>query len=630
MRNSKILKVLSYILIPVLMIAIIINIIYATYIADNNDFLTKENYIETTSFYNNYDRAISEIAYQYRNEYFLETNDIMYLYESRHSEALKFLIIDKTTDNHYSNLYNMSVEEIKDALNKESYYYYCYDNEVFTNIPNEKLYTMDMDTFNKDRFVVYTAFSDASKINNNTYFENIFFEYSKSNNTFAIYVTPIYIVLEILLVIYLLWSIGHKKGDDKIYQNWFDKWPVEIILAIGVLIDIILFFLITCIADINSYYALTEVSVLMYSFIGIILASIYTATAIMGTSIIKKLKTNTLIKTSLTFKICKKIFNWIKSICTVVLDNLGTNVKIVFIILALILMTLLLNAVFGNLGILLSIIIYIYSIYLIMKKLYQFNKLKNNLKQIYYGNMNITINKEEYKGELKEIATYINEISNGLENAVNEKLKSERLKTELITNVSHDIKTPLTSIINYVDLIKKENIEEKKIREYVDILDNKSQRLKRLIEDLVEASKVTSGNIKLDIQSINLVELINQTIGEFTDKFAEKNLNLFININKKEEYKIEADTRYMYRVVENLFTNIYKYALENSRVYIDIREEKGIITFEIKNISKEPLNITEAELMERFVRGDKSRTTEGSGLRFVNSKEFNKTSKWKI
>ena len=236
------------------------------------------------------------------------------------------------------------------------------------------------------------------------------------------------------------------------------------------------------------------------------------------------------------------------------------------------------------------------------------------MESTYQRNVIFKLDLAKYDGELKEIAIYINEISNGLENAVNGKLKSERLKTELITNVSHDIKTPLTSIINYVDLLKQEDIKDEKIKEYVSILDNKSQRLKKLIEDLVEASKVSSGNIKLDKQKINLVELINQTVGEFSDKFNEKNLNVLINTNQKEEYNIQADTRYMYRVVENLFSNIYKYSLEGSRVYIDINEEKQKIKLEIKNISKEALNITEDELMERFVRGDKSRNTEGSGL----------------
>lgn len=211
------------------------------------------------------------------------------------------------------------------------------------------------------------------------------------------------------------------------------------------------------------------------------------------------------------------------------------------------------------------------------------------------------------------MAIYVNDIAGGFSNAIQESLKSERLKTELITNVSHDIKTPLTSIINYVDLLKKENIQDAKIEQYIAILDKKSQRLKKLIEDLVEASKVSSGNLKLNIEDINIKELIQQITGEFEDKFEKKNLKIDMNL-AKESMIVKADTRYMYRIVENLFSNITKYALENTRVYIELKKYNERIYLTIKNISKDRLNITSEELMQRFVRGDKSRYTEGSGL----------------
>lgn len=214
----------------------------------------------------------------------------------------------------------------------------------------------------------------------------------------------------------------------------------------------------------------------------------------------------------------------------------------------------------------------------------------------------------------KSSVKYLNNISNGLENAVQERMKSERMKAELITNVSHDIKTPLTSIINYVDLLKKEDIANEKANEYINILDNKSQRLKKLTEDLIEASKVSTGNVSLNLEKINIVELIKQAIGEFEDKFQNKNLQIIVNCNEN-EININADSRYMYRIVENLFSNIYKYALENSRVYIDISIVDGTnVVIEMKNISKDKLNISADELMQRFVRGDRSRNTEGSGL----------------
>lgn len=229
------------------------------------------------------------------------------------------------------------------------------------------------------------------------------------------------------------------------------------------------------------------------------------------------------------------------------------------------------------------------------------------------GNSNITLDTDELKGTLKELAIYVNDISNGFNNAIQEKLKSERLKTELITNVSHDIKTPLTSIINYVDLLKQEDIKDEKVLEYLNVLDSKSQRLKKLIEDLVEASKASSGSVKLNIEEINLSELLKQVTGEFKDKFDEKNLIIDLDLPSN-NIKIEADNRYMYRIIENLYSNVSKYAMDNTRVYISLIKSNNQIKLEIKNISKEKLNITADELMQRFVRGDKSRFTEGSGL----------------
>ena len=268
---------------------------------------------------------------------------------------------------------------------------------------------------------------------------------------------------------------------------------------------------------------------------------------------------------------------------------------------------------YTGIAIILLIGFWIWSYYRLKKYILAQEKIKNALKDIYEGKNDIKLNENELTGVLKEMSIYVNDIASGFSNAISESLKSERLKTELITNVSHDIKTPLTSIINYVDLLKKEDIKNEKIKEYIDILDKKSQRLKKLTEDLIEASKVSSGNVKLNLEDINVKELLNQTIGEFKDKFEEKELQVETKLPEK-EIKIKADSRYLYRIIENLFSNITKYAQENSRVYIDVEEKDKNIKISIKNISKEKLNISSDELMQRFVRGDKSRYTEGSGL----------------
>lgn len=287
------------------------------------------------------------------------------------------------------------------------------------------------------------------------------------------------------------------------------------------------------------------------------------------------------------------------------------------------------NTSFGVLVDIIITVVWITLINRISKRKKSLEKIEEGLREIYEGNLTKKIDEEELSKEFKSLAGYINGISNGFENAVQEGIKSERLKTELITNVSHDIKTPLTSIINYVDLLKKENIKNKKAKEYIEILDTKSQRLKRLTEDLVEASKASSGNVKLNLEKINISELINQTTGEFEDRFKEKKLEIITQI-PEEEILIEADSRYMYRVIENLFSNISKYALEASRVYVDVFTDKEKVKISIKNISKEKLNISAEELMQRFVRGDKSRTTEGSGLGLSISQSLTELQKGKF
>lgn len=242
----------------------------------------------------------------------------------------------------------------------------------------------------------------------------------------------------------------------------------------------------------------------------------------------------------------------------------------------------------------------------------------DGIKQINAGHTEYKIDETMLHGDNLILAREVNGIGEGIRNAVAASMKNERLKADLITNVSHDIKTPLTSIINYVDLIKREDVDNAKVQEYIEVLDAKSQRLKQLTDDLVEASKISSGNIILQFEKINLVELCNQTIGEFSEKFEQKHLIPVIRTMENCIY-IEADSRRIWRVIENLFNNIFKYALEGTRVYIDLEgkeTEKGKkqVALSVRNISANPIKVNSEELTERFIRGDESRTTEGSGL----------------
>lgn len=201
----------------------------------------------------------------------------------------------------------------------------------------------------------------------------------------------------------------------------------------------------------------------------------------------------------------------------------------------------------------------------------------------------------------------------GMRTAVDEAIKGEHMKTELITNVSHDLKTPLTAIVNYVDLLKKCEISDETAREYIGVLEEKSERLKHLIEDLVEASKATTGNVKLNFVRVNLYELAMQAMGENADALEAAGLDVRLN-QPEQEPILFADSQKTWRIIDNLISNVKKYALAGTRVYIEVGEENGAGVFAIKNVSREPLDVPIEQLTQRFVRGDASRSTEGSGL----------------
>lgn len=253
------------------------------------------------------------------------------------------------------------------------------------------------------------------------------------------------------------------------------------------------------------------------------------------------------------------------------------------------------------------------------KKVKAFQAIQEGVEQIKRGDLHHRIDIEE-QGELKRLAENINRITEGLNKAVENELKSERLKTELITNVSHDIRTPLTSIITYVDLLKNEQNPEK-MKEYIHILEQKSKRLKVLTDDLFEAAKASSGNIPVQLEKIDIVSLLNQGLGEVSDKIEAHDLDFRVKYPEEKIY-LSADGKLLWRAMENLLSNIFKYALRGSRVYISIEDlgRECLITF--KNISAHELNISAEELLERFKRGDESRTSEGSGLGLSIAKDL--------
>lgn len=242
-------------------------------------------------------------------------------------------------------------------------------------------------------------------------------------------------------------------------------------------------------------------------------------------------------------------------------------------------------------------------------------KLQENMKQ------DNEIKIETQNKWLRPLVDNINALQSKVQTSIEEKLKSERLKTDLITNVSHDLKTPLTSIINYTDLLKKEKIENENAKKYIHILEEKTKKLKNLTEDLIEASKISSGNETIHLEKLDFKEMILQANGEFAEKLEQRKLELISNL-PEENVIVPLDGKKMWRVLENLYQNVVKYSLENTRVYVELEKKNREIIFSMKNISKEKLNISPEELMERFVRGDKSRSTSGSGLGLSISKDL--------
>lgn len=243
----------------------------------------------------------------------------------------------------------------------------------------------------------------------------------------------------------------------------------------------------------------------------------------------------------------------------------------------------------------------------------QYRNIELVVKKIVNGDFSFKINTKYMFGDFKRMSEAINGINTSMQKAVDERMKSERFKTELITNVSHDLKTPLTSIINYVDLIKKENVENETVCEYIDVLDRQSSRLKKLIEDLIEASKASTGNIQVNFAPCDAGILLSQAATEYAQRIQNSNLELVVSADERSHY-IMADSRLLWRVYDNLLSNICKYTFPGTRVYLSVETLNGRVVTAFKNISKAQLNITSEELMERFVRGDSSRNTEGSGL----------------
>lgn len=698
MKNSKVLRGICYVLMPILIAIFILSSFYM-YLINEGNYGSEQEFFNSDMFKSQYMNRIRDYMHElifaqshyitvqdgektiYYTDYWdnmygmKDFMDVVVIYGNKVLTNVKFsentdtleeiknVVLEEKgnnlcyENNQYSSNFENFTEDIDEYLKYNEITYYTNDNKVkeviniyseddsvieetseepelvngeevsenTNSMANTDMNKIEYHTAKIEDFTFYTSFN--KNLDKNSEISMVI----NTMNTLKPYHTlisisfPISAILILIMTIYLINAIGHGKGKEEIEITDFDKVPLEIIVGI---------FLIVLVGSSCVLFEEISFDTLNMDIRCIILSTFYIVNFIFievtGITVVKRIKAKKFLDTSL----CGKILKWAWSLCTKIIkkivdifknfrnklrnmkktfnENTNLTKRLIITICVYIIVAVILLAILGPIGAIIDLAVFFYAIYEIIVRINNFQKLENALKKIYDGEK-VVLYETDFTSEFRKSITYINDISNGFENAVQESLKSERLKTELITNVSHDIKTPLTSIINYVDLIKKENVENEKVKEYIEILDNKSQRLKKLTEDLVEASKASSGNVSLNFETIGIIELLNQLLGEYKDKFEEKKLEIISNL-PKEDIKIKADSRYLYRVIDNLFGNISKYALDSSRVYIDTFIKDNKISIIFKNISKERLNITEEELMQRFVRGDKSRTTEGSGL----------------
>lgn len=556
--------------------------------------LARSEYNKLVSLYDSGDSAVASYYEDKNILYYIEdthSGEIVsnfknqdYITSFSNSEFIRKYVGGESSDLVYDR------DEVKYDYETDQYYFYS---------ENQPLY----ETNHKVEFTIF--------IPRNMQFTDRFFITDKIisfgyNNryTFIIFAV-ISLVLSIVIYSYLFISVGHRNNQADIKVAPFNNIPIDVLSVI------VLFVYYCAMLFFSEYYTLVEIIVFCF----IVPAILYFVTLWYLMSFVVQLKAKTIFKHTFIYWLFKKISK-LGNVIKHIYKNLKTTYKVLFVIgifWSFILIFMGVN-VYDNKNLILGFIfISAVETLIIIFCAIAFQRVKQGGEKIVSGDLENKIDTTYMFGDIKDFADSLNNINLGLQSAIDDKMKSERFKTELITNVSHDIKTPLTSIVNYVDLIKKEECENEKIKEYIDVLDRQSIRLKKLIEDLVEASKASTGNLSVELEKCNLSLLMNQAIGEFYEKLELNNLQV-IQSQENQDVYIMADGRRLWRVIDNLLNNICKYAMSGTRVYIDLKCKNGkaIITF--RNISNTPINLSSEELTERFVRGDRSRNTEGSGL----------------
>ena len=402
--------------------------------------------------------------------------------------------------------------------------------------------------------------------------------------------------------VYLVMVTGRRPDEEEVYLYPIDRvwseaqWTSGCCLGAGIIVMLVELVFDSSTIIFNYYLAIVIMLVVM----GLLLLALIL-------SQIRLLKARKWLDSFICIRIVKKCFDWLKKWMKRIIAGLkrGKLARTAYI-LAFIIPLLSATWIGAPIAIL-------FLCFLIYHYLEDFLTICNGAQVIRSGDIHYQIKIKNEEGILKDLAENINGLSEGLKEAVSSELRSERLKAELISNVSHDLKTPLTSIVTYVDLLKQEEIENETAKDYIEVIDRKAKRLTVLTNDLFEAAKASSGDMPVNIETVDLNALVRQALGEFDEKLEKAELNVRLSLPEEPSY-IKADGRLTWRVIDNLLNNVVKYGQTGSRVYIDVKDCGNTFGFTIKNISAYELNIPADELMERFKRGDESRNSEGSGL----------------
>ena len=543
---------------------------------------------------------------------------------------LEYIAINKDTNEVYSNTNYKSIEDFKKNIKGECDVELSSNNDVISYTKQIKDKTFKKLNVNKElRDVLnYNPYDFEVCISFNQNFENYGYydkvsQIKEDFDSEVIYFKIIIVSSIISLILFIVSIVIYKKmkcevlDRNSFYLNLYKIIPLEIYFLADICLLCIL--LETIETGYSVYYYYNVLDHLVYTFICIF--GLFTIYYILRKELksfdkpIEILKTSLIVRVLILGKKTLKDTNKVtKSVPLakriIILAALSVGVGTIGWFIGFLFGSTLLLFLFGPI---LSLTIVILYVYYLIKKLAYLSYIMEGTERIKGGDIHYKL---DIIGDdnFSNLAENINNIGEGLDKAIYNQLKSERLKSELITNVSHDLKTPLTSIINYIELIKKEeDIKPEHIKDYVNVLDSKSKRLKVLIEDLFEASKASSGNLELNMEKIDITQLLRQAIGEMEEKLSKANLDLKLRVPEEKTY-IMADGKKLYRVLENLLSNISKYSLNNTRVYIDIIEEDDKVKLTMKNISSYELNFDPEEIMERFKRADESRNTDGSGL----------------